>query len=37
MKATWLITKDMPIDFFMKLSDRFDFFIEQDFVVMIER
>lgn len=33
----WLIRKTMPIDFFIALSDRFDFYIEENFVVMKER
>lgn len=33
----WLIRKTMPIDFFIVLSDRFDFYIEENFVVMKER
>lgn len=37
MKRMWLIAKTMPVDFFMALCDRFDFFIEADHVVMIER
>lgn len=37
MKAMWLITKDMPIDFFIKLASRFDFHIMNDFVIMQER
>lgn len=37
MKATWLITKDMPIDFFIKLADRFEFHITDSFVIMQER
>ena len=37
MKRMWLIAKTMPVDFFMALCDRFDFYIEENYVVMKER